>query len=85
MSEQISLRAEEAAYAACREEHPGLEISREVKLLAVEPERFVCAVYMPLHNLKPSPYAVYVIDAKTFAARRLKATEARLYRMKNDE
>jgi len=84
MSTQISSQATQAAIAACEKDHPGIDISRDAKLIAEEPGRLIVAVYMPLPNLQPSPYAVYAVDRATLAARRLKATEGRLYRLKND-
>lgn len=72
-----------AATSACRADFPDRTIGPHICLSAVDSNRFVLLLYLPVADLTPSPYVIYEVDRESFVARRLTGEEGEPHQIKN--
>jgi hypothetical protein len=79
---ELPKEIEEAVRRAICEDMPGRSVSK-VHVCAEEDLRLVVRVYLPVPDLKPTPYAVYAVDRTTFGAKRLTGRDSEPYEIAN--
>jgi hypothetical protein len=81
-TEAVPADLDAAVRAAVARDYPGREISA-IRSCAMSPSERVLRVYLPVPNLRPTPYVVYRVELPSKLARQLQGQEAEPYRIAN--